>query len=90
MFTHETPRSRLSDAHLAGIRKAIASIDASIDTARKSRTATNPEEPACEAGSETGEDERYEEENQVGFIAHGPRHPSSRHRWQSDPERGYS
>jgi len=43
MFTHETPRSRLSDAHLAGIRKAIASIDASIDTARKSRTATNPD-----------------------------------------------
>lgn len=41
MSTNETPQSRLSDAHLAGIRKAIASIDATIDTARKSRTATN-------------------------------------------------
>ncbi len=41
MSTNETPRSRLSDAHLVGIRKAIASIDATIDTARKSRTATN-------------------------------------------------
>jgi hypothetical protein len=41
MSTQETPPSGLSDAHLADIRKAIASIDATIESTRTARTATN-------------------------------------------------